>query len=421
MSFRSLKSIAALSLLALPALLAVQTSSAEEERLQKLMADSSQLYVPKNHVSVGFRLLSSGGKVGYGSLGTVASNIATPAGSLDRVYNNGAVNADALRANEKNADGTQSSTPGGRYATFATITAPDGSTSTVQVGDFLSYTAGLTRNWAYSSAAQVTNDGRIAFSTYSASSDGGAAQKDSGPSGGVEFEFSRVIGNLAKRVEWGFAAGVALNGINNKTSGAVTSTLNTKTDFYSLNGQPAPAAPYVSGSAFVDFIGSDGNVYPRGLETAVPLGAVPVASTTSSLVGGTTVKGNWQVKGAYFLLRVGPSLRARLTERIGLNASFGVAGAYAGSTYSAVESFAVPNLADVTVKTPDPEQSSASKFVGGYYADLNIELAVNTRTGFFGGFSAQKISAYDQTLGGRTARIDIGSSVGVRGGVSFRF
>ena len=46
MSLRSLKTIAALSLLALPALLAAQTSSAEEERLQRLMAETAQLYVP---------------------------------------------------------------------------------------------------------------------------------------------------------------------------------------------------------------------------------------------------------------------------------------------------------------------------------------------------------------------------------------
>lgn len=422
MSLRSLKSPAALVLLALPALLGAQTSSAEEERLQKLMADSSQLYVPKNHVSVGFHLLSSGGKVNYGNLGAVASNVENVAGAVTRSYNNGQVGLDTLRPNETNTDGTQSSTPGGRYATTITATAADGSTTTVTVGDFLSYTPGVTRNWSYSSATQVTNNGLIGFSTYSATSNGGTAMKDSGPSGGVEFEFSRVIGNVSKRVEWGFAAGVALNGINNKTSGSVASTLHANTDFYSLNGQAAPAAPYTTATAFTDFIGTDGTVYPISKETTIPLGAVSVAgASTSGVVGGTTVNGNWQVKGAYFLMRVGPSLRAQLTERIGLSASFGVAGAYAGSTYSAVESFAVPDLADVLVRTPDPEQSSASKFISGYYADINLELALNGRTGFFGGFSAQKLAGYDQTLGGRTAHIDIGSSVGVRGGVNFRF
>jgi len=427
MPLRSPRSIATLALLALPALLPAQTSSAEEERLQKLMADSAQWYVPKNHVSIGMHLLNSGGKVQYGNLGTVAANVSAPApasdGAVTRSYNNGQVGSDAPRPLEKDANGNQVSTPGGRYPTTITTTAPDGTTTTVQTGDYLSYTPGLTRNWSYSSAAQVTSNGRIGFSIYSAVSEGGAAQKDSGPTGGVEFEFSRVLGKVSKRMEWGFAAGVALNSINNKTSGSVTSTLHADTDFYSLNGQPAPAAPYTTTTTFVDYIGSDGTVYPISLETTIPLSALPVAgaSTSTDTRGAATVNGNWQVKGAYFLLRVGPSLRAQLTERLGLNASFGVAGAYAGSTYSVIESFVVPNSTDVTVSTPDPEQSSANKFLSGYYADFNLQLTLNERTGLFGGVSAQKFDSYSQTLGGRTAHIDLGSAVGVRGGISFRF
>jgi hypothetical protein len=62
-----------------------------------------------------------------------------------------------------------------------------------------------------------------------------------------------------------------------------------------------------------------------------------------------------------------------------------------------------------------------TKFLNGYYADLNLEWAANERTGLFGGFTAQKFDGYDQQVNGRTARIDLGSSVGLRGGVSIRF
>jgi hypothetical protein len=41
--------------------------------------------------------------------------------------------------------------------------------------------------------------------------------------------------------------------------------------------------------------------------------------------------------------------------------------------------------------------------------------------GIFGGFSAQQLSDYEQKLGDRRAKIDIGNSVGIRGGVSIRF
>lgn len=418
MSSRLRLAIATLILLAPPALLRAQVSSTEEQRLQKLMADAAQTYVPKNHVTVGFHLLSSGGKVNYGNLGTVPNNLAAiaplSAGAVTRIYNNGQVGADSLRPNETNPDGTPLSTPGGRYPLTS---ATD---HTVIVGDLLGFTPGVTRNWSYSSDTQVTTDGHIGFSTYSATGQGGTAKKDTGPSAGVEFAFSRSMGSISKRVEWGFVAGVALNGINNKTSGTVTSTLHAVTDFYSLNGQPAPGAPYTA-SVFTDFIGSNGTVYPLARETTVPINSLPDRTITTDTPGGISVNGKWQVKGAYFLLRFGPNVRVQLTDRIGFTATAGVAGAYAGSTYSVVESFAVPNLTNVNITTPDPEQNTASKFLSGYYADMNLELVVNERTGLYGGISAQRLSSYEQAIGGRTAHIDIGSAVGVRGGISIKF
>jgi hypothetical protein len=426
MSSRSFKSAVLFTVLSLPVVLSAQTSSSEEERLQKLLTDSTQWYVPKTTVSIGFRLLTSGGNVRYGNLGRVDTGLdAVPpasAGIVTRVYNNGTVGADAVRASEKDANGNQIAPDvNGRYQTFATVTAADGTTSTVQTGDYLSYVAGLARGWTYASASQVTADGRIGFSTYHATSNGGSAMKDTAGSGGVDFQVTRAFGKFSSRTEWGLTAGIALNGINNKTSGSVLSTLHTDTDFYSLNGKPAPTAPYDSTTAQVDFTNSQGTVYPNSLETTVPLAALPGSSTSSQMVGGTTVNGNWQVKGAYFLMRIGPSVRAQLTQRLGLSASLGVAGAYTGSTYSVIESFAAPDSGGAIITTPDPEKSSTSEFLSGYYADINLDWAVSERTGFFGGLSAQQLGDYDQVLNGRTAHIDLGNSVGVRGGISIKF
>ena len=137
---------------------------------------------------------------------------------------------------------------------------------------------------------------------------------------------------------------------------------------------------------------------------------------------GVEVQGVWQVKGAYFMVRLGPSVRTNLTSRLGVNASLGVAGAYAGTTYSVSERFVVPGLTDTYVgNSSGIAESRATKFLSGYYADLNLEWAANERTGLFTGVTAQKFEAYDQEVGGRTARIDLGSTVGIRGGVSIRF
>ena len=80
----------------------------------------------------------------------------------------------------------------------------------------------------------------------------------------------------------------------------------------------------------------------------------------------------------------------------------------------------IPDLpADQTLSVT--EESDTSKFLGGYFADLNFDWAANERTGLFGGITAQKFDGYDQTLGGRTARVDLGNSVGLRGGISIKF
>jgi len=440
MTLRPLKSLAALTLIFLPALLPAQTatSSSEEVRLEKLMADSAQWYVPRSKVSVGFRVLSSGGKVHFGNLGSVAFDATIApitAGVVDRTYDNGSVNLDAARLNEKDANGNVITTPGQRYAVFTTtnvlnssgspVLNPDGTnvTTTTQTGDFLAYNPVLTRNWTYFAASQVTADGHVAMSTYSASSDGAGRTKDVGASAGVDFQFVYTLSKPANHLQWGMLAGISLNGINAKSSGSVTATLHARTDFYSLNGAAAPAAPYNSTLAFVNLLDSLGNVVgANGLETTVPLATLPDQTKLIDKVGGTTINGDWQIKGAYYMLRLGPSIHTQLTSRLGLSASVGLAGAYAGTTYSVAETFPVPDLPNVIVGgAVGTERNTESKFLTGYYADLNLEWMANERTGLFTGFTAQKFDGYDQSVGTRTARIDLGSSVGLRGGISIRF
>ncbi|HRG55563.1 MAG TPA: hypothetical protein PLG56_05950, partial [Lacunisphaera sp.] len=111
MPSRLFKPAVILALLTLPVAIPAQTSSSEEERLQKLLTDSTQWYVPKTTVSIGFRLLTSGGNVRYGNLGHVDSGLEpvapASAGVVTRIYNNGIVGADAVRASEKDANGKE--------------------------------------------------------------------------------------------------------------------------------------------------------------------------------------------------------------------------------------------------------------------------------------------------------------------------
>ncbi|AOS45364.1 hypothetical protein Verru16b_02445 [Lacunisphaera limnophila] len=430
---RLLKPTALALLAALPALLPAQTDTTarEDMRMEDLSRNQGQWFSPRSKLTVGFRVLNSGATVDFGKLGGVSSlNPIVPAsaGAVDRGYSNGSVILDVLRANEVNSSGVQTSTPGGRYQVTTPVVV-EGVTVNRLSGDFVSYTPGVTRDWQIMSQQQLLEaPGYVAFRNYSTISEGATARNEQGATAGAELQFSRELGRGGRYFTWGVAAGIALNDISNKAAGTVTSTLRTYTDYYSLNGASAPLNqldnPYVE-----TVFDTDGDGFANAYETTVKLNAVPDASKSTDVLtaGGATVTGRWQIKGAYFLVKLGPTVRAQITDRFGITASAGFAGAYAGTRYSASEKFFVAELPGVELETQDPVtgadtiDSTETKFLTGYYADLNLEWDTNGTLGLFGGVTAQQLDSYDQKLGDRTAKIDLGSAVGLRGGVSIRF
>jgi hypothetical protein len=427
MTKRSLQVASLLLLATIPALLPAQeTTGMEEERMKALTernAEQEQWFGPRNKISVGFRFLTSGGRVDFGKLGTVPAKFIAPAseGATTRVYDNGYVDLDATRTDEIDSTGKQTSTPGGRYATFVKNT--DGTTGE-QNGDYVSYTPGQSRYWLETTEAQLTaKPGYVAMTTYSTTSEGGHFSDKPGASAGVELQFSRDLGRISRRIQWGFTTGIALNGINSKTAGEVTSTLNSQTDYYAIIGGVNLTGGAVSAPSYTDYTNPTSNtIYTGAKETTVPLADTPSSSDTGTVAGGALVKGNWQVRGAYFMMKVGPSFRTQFNDRLELSGSAGFAGAYTGTTYTATETFTVDGLlASQTAGDQTPQSSSATKFLMGYYADLTLEWAANENTGLFGGITAQQLADYTQTVDARTAHIDLGSTVGVRGGISIKF
>lgn len=435
MTQRSLQVVALLLLASLPTLLPAQETGMEEERmklLQQRNAEAEQWFGPRNKISVGFRFLASGGKVDFGNLGAVPAKFVADAsaGAVSRLYDNGYVNKDGLRTSgpvEVDSSGNQTSTPGGRYASYAVNS--DG-TKGEQNGEWLSYTPGQTRSWQETTEDQLTSKpGYVGFTTYSTTSEGAHFTDKPGPSAGVELQFSRDLGRLSRRIQWGFATGVTLNGINSKSAGEVISTLNARTDYYAILGSGTLAGAPIGAPTNTVYINPvSGNAYDGstsaggGLETTTPLSQTPSQTVTTPTAGGATVNGRWQVKGAYFMVKIGPSFRTQFNDRLELSGSAGFAGAYTGTSYTATESFSVAGLtSDQTAGDSTPQVSNAIKFLKGYYADLTLEWAANETTGLFGGITAQQLEDYTQKVAERTAHIDLGSTVGVRGGISIKF
>jgi hypothetical protein len=136
------------------------------------------------------------------------------------------------------------------------------------------------------------------------------------------------------------------------------------------------------------------------------------------LASGAQINGEWEIDGAYFLMRLGPSLRGKVTNRIGYAVSGGLAAAYVGSTFNVRESF-TPSATSSLIQIE--EDTTTDTLVFGFYALANAEYWLTETTGLYGGASYESLSDYDQSVGGRTAKVDVGQGVAIRGGVVLRF
>ncbi len=413
MNFRAL-------LVALP-LLALMPHLVGAEEGEDFIIPSDEFYVPKMKISVGFHMQTSGAKVAFGGLGEVPSiRIVQSGKNVNRVYDNGYVGQDGLRVAETDTGGSQVALNSGRYSTYTTVAIDANTTVTEKSGDFLGYQDGQTRLWGFSADSQVSGN-TLTFSNYSAKSEGGTAKAEQGSNTGIEIQLERDMRKIGKRFSLAFGGGVSVNSINARTDGSVTATLSTYSEKFTILGTP-PTAPY-TGPSFDPYnytINGVDQTNEQGNETTVPISDEPLAgqSTTVDTPGGAQVAGNWKIKGAYLMMRFGPTMRLKLSENFGLSATLGLAAAFTGTRYSFVETIETLNLAEpITVQ----DSSSTSAFLPGYYADLNIEWLATEKSGLYCGANLQNLGGYNQSVGGRTARIDLGNSVGFRGGLSFKF
>ena len=388
----------------------------------------------KQSLSVGLKL-TQGPHVQFGSLGNVSRPIErTDNGIVRREYSNGKVFKDGKRAAELAIDALSDTDPKKalardefNYRTYSTSADP----SSTLTGTFLNYKSGIARDWEYYEAGQANRPGHggtIAFDSYSALTKNEPTREGSrGYSGGIELFATHQLTDPRKRISFSIIAGVSLTGINSSSTGQVNSNLIVATDYYRFIGTDVPVftgsdvTPGViyQGRQIVTAVASDGTSIST--EVTRTIEDSPSASDDPKAVGSVVVDGKWKIKGAYFTFRVGPQVQAMLTKSISLSASIGLAGSYVGTTFSAEESFKVPGKDLPNTTDPTDETSTENKFLSGYYANLDANWELTGRTGFFAGVSYEKSGDYTQGVGGRSARIDLSTTTGFRGGINIKF
>lgn len=405
-----LRPVALVAIFALPALVRAQEGGPQSALRLQFLERSPWT------VSAGLRMSMQGAEVKFGELGNIGFRTAVPELSdepVERIYDNGVIRVDAPRSDEKDAEGNVFSTPGGRYQ--ARTVDQEGNESFI--GDFVAFTPGRTRLWTYRSDSQLQPDNRMAMNLFRTESAGATAAAEGDASLGVEINVARRLRRLGPRAELGLSATFGLNDINAGTSGVVTADLVTLTDFYRVYGTPPPA-PYTAPSV-ADLLDEEGDVVlANGLETTVPLDQVPIERTFATTPDGTTVVGSWKINGAYYIVRVGPTLRWFITDRLALSLDAGLAGAFVGTNFEVTETFDVEDLASPVTTTEEDDETA---FLGGFYAGGSIEYWMTNRTNAHAGAAYESLGNYQQSVNGRTAEIDIGSTVTVRFGLTTRF
>jgi hypothetical protein len=96
----------------------------------------------------------------------------------------------------------------------------------------------------------------------------------------------------------------------------------------------------------------------------------------------------------------------------------GAALAYVGADYVASEEIDLDEVLS-PVQTADLDHRNV--VLPAFYADLDAEYWLTERTGFYLGGTFQKSKSFEQTAGGRTATIDMGTASGLTTGITLRF
>jgi hypothetical protein len=358
-------------------------------------------YVPKSTLSLGARFFIRGPKTTYSGQGAVPSPV-DPGdnpfiANVSRTYADGVVAPDARQIPSLNGVGQPSSTG----------VASDGRTNT----------------WSYEFPAQIDLAGNIDFHNYSGEvTDTASHDVNGAPTEGLELVVDKDMGKIGKHMKWSFTAGFSIADIHAGTFAAVPTTLTTLTDTYDLFGQVPPAPPYNSPSTITQNVTlAAGNSQSQTVDQTILLGNEPLNRTVVETPAITVNR--YFTEGAYYTLRVGPTLIVPLTKHLNLNLSAGPALIYAGSELNVLEDLALATgEADLT----DLYQKENNKLIPGYYADVNLQYDVTDTAGVYFGGVYQSAGSFTQSVPSGpgteySSKVSFSNQEGIKGGMTVRF
>lgn len=250
---------------------------------------------------------------------------------------------------------------------------------------------GLTTYWGYQNASQVVGN----TMQFHAVQGGPSSSTTGNPQYGGEFMYQRVLGNLPfLSGDWGLEGTFGFTEIDLREnySGTVPVTLDT----YQLGGV-LPPGPGYNGT----FQG------PGPL-----LGDTPTRSATSA-----SLSGYQKLTGQLFSFRLGPFVELNFTDKLSLAGSVGLTLAPATVDYDFSENATLSGGGVIA----DSGHSSRTKLLYGPYVGATLRYDFTKCWGLYVGARFQNLTDLDQSNNGRTAQLDLGSTIYATAGLSWRF
>jgi hypothetical protein len=374
------------------------------------------IYVPKSTMSLGTRFFLRGPKTTYNGQGENPAPVdpgdqaTVTVPNISRTYIDGTVQPDARTVTINTGLGGESQVP----------ISPDGRTNT----------------WSYDNASQLQPNGDITFHTYSSEITDTASHGVNGaPNTGMELILDHDMGTIGKKMKWSFTAGFSIADIHSSTYLSVPTTISTLTDTYDLFGQVPPSAPYSSPNTISQTVFGAGGTVESGSTTTtasqsvtqeILLGNEPLNRTVTPV--DTTTVNRYFTEGAYYTLRVGPTLTIPAGAHWKLNVSVGPDLVYLGSQFNVLEDLFIATGEDFTTLY----QKYNTKILPGYYVDVNLQYQLTDTAGFYVGGIYQGAGTFQQSVASGTdpntgaglsysQKLDFGNQEGVKGGITVRF
>jgi hypothetical protein len=257
---------------------------------------------------------------------------------------------------------------------------------------------GATWNWGYDRASQVVNGDTLVFSSTSAAGIGELNGVSEDPQWSAEITYARELG-WNKAYWWGFVAALSWTDLRFGESATLTTDAIRTRDSYDILG-PLPAAPY------------QGAFSPPG-----PQISDTPSRVTSVLPGGAVTRGDYELEGTGYGLRLGLLFETPFTDWFDFQFGGGVAGMWIQSDLTVNETTTIIEAGSVSQRRSGSDDDLS---VGGY-GELGVSLRLAKHLNLHAGMQYYYLTDYTHRLGDEEATLDLKSSLFAVLGFTYSF